>query len=64
MSSLYLANGYSENDDQFRFRDYYKSSNGKRKGLKEKMSNETFKKHDKYHNHYIQRIIAISEVIE
>ena len=69
MSSLFMANGYSESDDHKRFIDMKKTSSkngaaGKQKILTKVMSQKRFKREMKNQKHYLQRIISIAEVLE
>lgn len=66
MSSLYMANGFSEDNDRMRFIDYTKTNKRTRSKFKKRgaMALGTFKKEDRYIKHNMQRIISISEILE
>ena len=60
-----MANGYSEENDRLRFKDYYKSSRSKKRSLQNKAATgQSFKKYDRHTMHNMNRITSISEVLE
>lgn len=60
MTSLFLANGYSENEDRRRFMEYKRNKARRLKTQGVANSNNGFRKNDGTNRHNLQRIVAIS----